>query len=371
MKNLCPGIKACEAAACCLFVLLFSSCDMLGPSADVEASDEGQLRIAFASSSVRDVRSSLNLPDTSDFLLTVTDAAGEIIYDGLYGDSPESIMVRSGSYSVSVVSSKFTKPAFSAPQFGDEQCVVVPVGGVADVKLTCRQINSGVRLDIDSGFLTSCPDGVLFLKSVSGKLMYGYSEKRIAYFNPGNVSLVLSRGGQDETLMTRNLESQEILTLKVSVAASVPGDDGLSGKENISVCVDTTRVWSFDDYVIGGENGKGGDAENAMTVNQAMSSVGKEGVWVSGYVVGGDLTSSSASFKPPFTSRTCILLGPRSVVSDRSSCISVQLPSGDVRDALNLVDNPKLLGKRILIRGDIVESYYGLTGLKKCDAFKL
>ena len=126
-----------------------------------------------------------------------------------------------------------------------------------------------------------------------------------------------------------------------------------------------------EDCVIGDDGGKGQASSNALTVSQAMSSVGKEDVWVSGHIVGGDLTSSSASFKGPFSSRTCILLGPRSSADSRASCISVQLPSGEVRDALNLVDNPELLGRKILIRGDVTGSYYGLVGLKNCSDYKL
>lgn len=346
-----------------LFAILLVSCDMFGPVASSD--DEGQLRISFESSFGSVSRSSGEIPDTSDFILTVRDADGKVIYDGLYGDSPESIMVKSGSYTVSVISEKFEKPAFSSPQFGDEQCVVVPSGGVADVKLTCRQMNCGVRLDVDSGFLTACPDGVLFLKSPKGKLMYGYSEKRIAYFHPGSVSLILNSGGKDETLLTRNLEASQILVLGVSVAAQA----GTSASERITVAVDTTRVWLTDSYVIGGGDGKGDGYSDALTVSQAMSAVGEEDVWVSGYVVGGDLTSSSASFEEPFSSRTCLLLGPRSSTKERSSCISVQLPAGEVREALNLVDNPELLGRKVVIRGDIVDSYYGLTGLKNCTEY--
>ena len=47
----------------------------------------------------------------------------------------------------------------------------------------------------------------------------------------------------------------------------------------------------------------------------------------------------------------------------------MQLPAGEVREALNLVDNPDLLGKKVTIRGDIVSSYYGLTGLKNCTEY--
>ena len=93
--------------------------------------------------------------------------------------------------------------------------------------------------------------------------------------------------------------------------------------------------------------------------------------WVSGYIVGGDLSSSSASFEPPFTSRTNLLLGPRSSTMDRNSCLSVNLPSGNIRDELNLVDNQSLLGRKVCIKGNIVEAYYGIPGLKGVVGFEL
>lgn len=347
--------------------VLVSSCDMLGPAG--AGGKEGQLRIAFASDMSAATRAVPELPDTSDFLLTVTDKSGNVVYQGAYGDSPESMMVKAGTYDVSVVSEKFDKPAFSKPQFGDEQCVLVPEGGVANVKLTCRQVNCGIKLDIDPGFLTSCPDGVLFLKSEKGKLMYGYSEKRTAYFHPGNVSLMLSRSGKDETLLTRAMEAQQMLVLGVSVAPSYSSDT--KDKGSISVLLDTARVWISEDYIIGGSDGKGSGADRALTVNQALSSVGEKEVWVSGYIVGGDLTSSSASFEKPFSSRTCLVLGPRASTRERSSCMSVQLPAGKVREALNLVDNPGLLGCKVTVRGDIVQSYYGLVGLKNITDYNL
>jgi len=61
---------------------------------------------------------------------------------------------------------------------------------------------------------------------------------------------------------------------------------------------------------------------------------------------------------------TNILLSSRSVVSERKECISVELPKGDVRDALNLKDNPENLGRQVILKGNLVDSYYGLPGLK-------
>lgn len=354
------SIWFCAAAAC--FAV---SCDFVGGGGD----DEGELRITFLPVSADETRAGEDIPDTCDFILTVADSKGQVVYDGLFGKCPESLMVKEGSYSVSAISSVFDKPAFSSPQYGDEQCVVVPRGGVADVRLECRQLNSGIRLKIAPEFLNAYPDGALFLSSGDGKLMYSYREKRIAYFNPGSISLVLSDGGKDRTLMSRTLMSQEILTLSVNVAASGSSSAGTSG--SISIAIDTARTWINDNYVIGGKPGGGGASSEAMTVQQALESVGEGDVWVCGYIVGGDLTSSSASFSGPFESKTNILLGPRSGTSSKASCLSVQLPVGEIREALNLVDNPGLLGKKVCVRGDIVAAYYGIPGMKNLTAYDI
>lgn len=351
-----------------MFWLLLAavSCEALGEGGD----GSGILRVSFADGQEELTRTSAEIPDADDFTITVTDSKGKSVYSGLYGACPEELEVPAGSYVVSALSAEFEKPVFSAPQYGDAQCVLVPDGAAADVNLECSQQNSGVRLKVDSDFLTAYPDGVLFLKSPQGKLMYGYSEKRIAYFLPGQVSLMLSRGSVDQVLMTRTLQAGEILDLKIDVATSSPSQtDGPSAR--IKVAVDTSRVWLSDVYEIGGASDKGSAPSSALTVSQAIASVGTQGVWVCGYIVGGDLTSSSASFSAPFQSRTNILLGPKSSTSVKSSCLSVQLPAGEFRDALNLVDDSSILGKKVYIKGDIVEAYYGIPGIKNVSDYKL
>ncbi len=368
MKRLCRYIHAAGFSAAAVILLsAVNSCEMLGLKSDAV---NGELRISFARDQESLTRAGLTIPDTSDFLLTVKDSGGKVVYDGKYGDSPESFSLSADSYTVTVISEQFSKPAFSSPQFGDEQCVVVPSGKTVDLKLVCRQINSGIKLVIDSGFLDEYPDGVLLLKAASGRLVYGYSEKRIAYFKPGDVSLVLNEGNTDKVLTTKNLKAQEVLVIKVNVASSGGNQQG-DGKSTLSVSVDTLRTWKSDVYVIGGDGSGGTDSYDAMTVSEALSSIGEEDVWICGYIVGGDLSSSSASFEKPFESRTNLLLGPRSSTSDKDACLSVQLASGSVRNALNLVDNPDLLGRKICIKGDIVEAYYGIPGIKNITEFEL
>lgn len=352
MKTYCLFLAAAVSGAA-----LLASCEAFIPDRP-----QGRLCLRFSEDVFIGTRTSGELPDTNDFILTVLDEKGTELYNGKYGDSPATLSLNPGSYTVSAVSAEFSAPKFDAPQYGDRQVVVVSSGQDSFVELVCRQLNSGVKLNIASNFLTSYPSGSLFLKSADGKLLYSYSEKRIAYFNPGSVSLVLSDGGTDGTLLTRVLESQEILVLNVSAPAGA--------RSGVSVTVDTTRYWTTEDFVIGQGGEKGGEAGSAYSIAQARGAVGEEDVWVCGYIVGGDLSSSSASFSPPFKSQTNILLGPRSFAVSRDGCLSVQLQKGDIRDALNLVDNPDILGSFVYLKCDIVGAYYGLPGLKNITEYK-
>lgn len=272
MKNICMSL-AFNAIGLCLCI---SSCNMLGEKNGTENPEtgKGRLHIAFSDDYLNSTRAVADIPDTGDFRLTITDSGGNILYEGNYCDSPESLEVDEGSYIVRAVSCEFSMPAFSSPQFGDEQCVLVRAGKVTDVKLECSQMNSGIRLKTDPAFLSSFPAGSLFLKSSSGKLLYSYSESRMAYFSPGSVSLVLSNSGSDETLLTRTLAAGDMLTLKVTVADS--GNALSSGR--ISIAIDTVRNWISESYAIGGENDRGTDVSYAMTVSQAMDCIGSENV---------------------------------------------------------------------------------------------
>ena len=302
-----------------------------------------------------------DFPDTNDFILSVKDSQGKVLYEGLYGDSPASLEVSPGSYTVRAVSLEFTAPAFSRPQYGDEQVVVVKSGKSVNVELECTLLNAGVRLIVSPDFLTACPSGVLYLKQESTRLMYAYTENRTAYFFPGDVAVTLYNEGKENVLLSRTLNARDMLSVKISASVAAAG--------SISVAVDTTKNWITEDYVIGGENGDDGDAIN---VPDAAAHAGENGVWVYGYIVGGDLSSNGKSVKTSdISSRTHLAIAARSSVTDKASCVAVELPSGSIRDALNLVDHPDLIGARAYLKGNIVEKYYGTTGLKGTSDYVL
>ena len=327
--------------------------------------ETGELRWVLDKNAL--TKTSGEIPDTNDFILSIRDASGKTLYEGSYGDSPEYLPVQPGSYTIGIVSIPFKAPAFSEPQYGDEQVAVVPSGGKVTVKLQCVLRNAGIRLKIAPDFLTTFPDGVLFVKQEAFKLKYGYAEKRIAYMFPGEVSLTLSSGGKDQTLFTRRLEAREILTLNVSAPASA------ATAGSVEVVVDTTKNWTSDSYVIGGGNTGGGDGwEDAISVAEAPSHSGENGIWVYGYIVGGDLSSAGKTVKTEGISKTThIALADRSSITAKESCLAVELPKGDVRDALNLVEHPQLKGKRVYVKGNVVSSYFGTTGLKGTNEYRL
>jgi hypothetical protein len=358
-------------------VAVLGACDDFG----LRSGGQGELRWIIAGNGADTRAASAEIPDTNDFILKVSDAKGKILYEGSYGDSPESLLVDAGSYTVAVHSIEFTTPGFSRPVYGDEQVVVVKAGATVTVRLNCTLENAGVRLQVAPDFLTSYPDGVLFLKSGETRLMYGYSEKRIAYFKPGPISLILNDRGADEILLTRTLDARTILTLNISAPYG-----GTAATSSITVAVDTAKIWNSESYVIGGggygsgsgSEGSGGDddsgtgLDSAYSVAQAVDHIGEDEIWVFGYIVGGDLSSAGTTVKTSkFTKATHLAIAARSSVTTKASCIAVELPKGPVRDALNLVDHPDLVGTRVYLKGSLVTSYFGTTGLKAVSDYVL
>ena len=87
---------------------------------------------------------------------------------------------------------------------------------------------------------------------------------------------------------------------------------------------------------------------------------------VKGYIVGtinGQVYTEGCVFSGTAESKTNLLLADNPDETDYNNCMPVQLPSGAVRDALNLVDHPENYGHQVALTGSI-EKYFGVAGLK-------
>lgn len=122
-----------------------------------------------------------------------------------------------------------------------------------------------------------------------------------------------------------------------------------------------------------------GSWNNPMTAYQCLiGSVNpdRDEVWVTGYIVGvintevgTVLNERSAQFDAPFGVNTNLMIAMDPDEKNWENCASVQLPSGSVRTALNLVNNPGNIGKQVTIKGTTGTKYCGVYGLRSASDF--
>lgn len=302
------------------------------------------------------------LPDTNSFILTVTNSDGDPVYNGPYGERPDPMEVSAGSYDLSLRSVKFEAPAFSTPLFGDDRVVAVESGQTLSVAFGCSQLNCGMRLIFSESFTGKFWESDIIISSGEQSLNYSLEETRTAFFMPGILQVTAERNDEEIPLLSRQLEAADMLTLRLSVADAMAGD-------SFSVEVDTARNWLFEDFIFGSGN-NGSSIDNALSVADLPLNLGAQDVWVSGYIVGGDVTTSKFNPAPPFKENSNLAVSDSPDATARDECAPVQLPAGEVRDALNLVDHPELIGRKLFIKGDI-ENYFGGVGVKNIKEFLL
>lgn len=101
----------------------------------------------------------------------------------------------------------------------------------------------------------------------------------------------------------------------------------------------------------------------------AFTGVAKPAV-VKGYIVGSidDKSIDDANFSGNAVLKTNLLIADNADETDIAKCLAVQLPSGAVRNALNLVDNPSNYKKLVTLTGSL-EKYFGVAGLKSVSKY--
>ena len=93
---------------------------------------------------------------------------------------------------------------------------------------------------------------------------------------------------------------------------------------------------------------------------------------ITGYIVGtidGKTYTEGCRFSGTSETATNLLIADNAEETDPANCIPVQLPKGDVRTALNLVDNSGNYKKQVKLTGSL-EKYFGVAGLKNVTAYE-
>lgn len=120
------------------------------------------------------------------------------------------------------------------------------------------------------------------------------------------------------------------------------------------------------------ELGKG-TSDNPYTVSGAILNAGQSDKWITGYIVG----YMGNGVKPSYevddrTVKTNIMIADELNSSYLSQVLVVQLPTGVLRNALNLKDNPNNLGKKIKLYGNIANNAnVGYNSISSFSYFEL
>ena len=103
---------------------------------------------------------------------------------------------------------------------------------------------------------------------------------------------------------------------------------------------------------------------------QSTTDAVESGVWAEGYLVG-YYQDYAPHFEAATTQRANILLADTQTATAASQLVCVQLVANtEARNALNLVDNPGNLGKKVQVLGDVMK-YNTLPGIKNTTSYNI
>ncbi len=99
-----------------------------------------------------------------------------------------------------------------------------------------------------------------------------------------------------------------------------------------------------------------GSEGSPLSATEALStsSFPQVEVWVEGYIVGS--TSKAKSFT---SSSTNILIAASATETDESKCVVVDIDGSSVQSNLNIVANPTLIGSKVTVKGDLINTAFG------------
>ncbi|MHC1691373.1 MAG: DUF6359 domain-containing protein [Bacteroidales bacterium] len=306
-----------------------------------------------------------SIPDTNTFILTIKGGGGDTIYNGLYGIRPKELKVEAGTYTIAVISSVNTGPKFDTPIWFDSKNITVEAGSVNSIALLCRQYNGGLRLGFSPEFKTKFSAYSAEVSDSKGSASYSFTEDRFLYLTPGLIYVKMVPASQELSavpLFSKTIAARDMLTINVRLA------DADSATFGSGILIDSASYWFTDSVLVGSNDGSAKD--KAISVQRLQEYIGLK-VWVTGYIVGGDLTTTAIKFDLPFSTKSNLAIASEPGIRDRAGCYSVSLPSGTIQTTFNLVDNPANMGKKVWVKGTVNAKYLGLVGIESTTEFIL
>ncbi len=159
---------------------------------------------------------------------------------------------------------------------------------------------------------------------------------------------------------------------------------GMAACTLLTGCVEQAQppVVIPDDAPLG--NGDWNNPLQAWQAHLGTTNGDREVNWVTGYIVGwintdlgSAMTERSCVFGPPCNVNTNLVIAQypydpatwAELGYTWKNCVSVQLPSGDVRSALNLADHPENFNRQVTIKGTTGVKYCSVYGVKFTESY--
>ena len=298
-----------------------------------------------------------------DYLIGIEDKSGSTVASGKISTLPDPVELDPGPYTVTALSEQMGAPAFDKPVYGSTVAVTVVAAVKNTLQMVCVQVNAGLRIVYEPAFKAQYASYSVEVTGQDGSLTYQMDEARTGYFAPGALQIVLSVAGEAPVQISKSVIARDMLVLTVLPAQTAPGN---KGSIEMLLAVDTSRVWRREEWKPGAPANDGLSPETAYTVAEAQLAASATNVWVYGYIVGGDASTSSFKTAPPFTAASNLVIADSPLETARANCMAVELPSSPatIRAAFNMTGNgAALLGRRAWFRGNI-EAYFGHPGVR-------
>ena len=333
-----------------LFLFVVSACSKK-ETPDEKGTGYLTLNISQESSLKADV-------EIEDFILRISDNQSAEILNERIGDLPALIVLPVGHYTIEAYSVVFSGPKFETPRYSGSVGVDIEAGETKGISLVCTQSNAGIKLVWGSGFSAAYSTYQAQITCDAGYLTYSSSESRTGYFLPGTVTITIMADGQTINGGTVILAARDMVTVTLQ-PKEMP-----SGNLSIDFSIDETVNNREVEIIVDPEYTGANSETNPYSVAQALTRPDETAVWVVGYIVGARTTGGWSS-----TTQTNIVIADVPGETDLAKTMAIQLPTGTIREALNVVDNPALINKKILLKCNLVD-YFG-RGLQNISSYSI
>ena len=298
-----------------------------------------------------------------NYLIGITDKSGFTVISGAYSAIPDPVILDPATYTVTALSEQMGAPTFEKPVYGSTVDVGVVAGVKNTVQMVCTQMNAGLKIVYNTDFKNQYNVYSVKVTGEDGVLTYQQDELRTGYFAPGTLQIVLSIEGEEPVQVSKNVIARDMLVLTVLAQEANPQE---KGSIELNFSVDTTQIWRREEWKLGGSANDGLTPETAYTIAEAQLLGTANNVWVCGYIVGGDASTSAFKAEPPFTANSNLVIADSPLELVRANCMAIELPTSpaSLRATFGMPANgAELLGRRSWFRGNI-ETYFGHLGLR-------